>query len=72
MNLRSTVLNKRVLGALVFFSLDGYTGTSADTEAVNYEAAIVKNNMMFFKQHTSLYIRHTEAFVSSGSKRWLA
>jgi len=72
MNLRSTVLNKRVLGALVFFSLDGYTGTSADTEAVDYEAEVVKDNMLLFKQHTSFYIRHNEAFVSSGSKRWLA
>ena len=71
MNLRSTVLNKRVLGALVMFSLDGYTGKGS-TGAVDYEAAVVPNNMTFFKQHTGLYIRHTEAFVSSGSKRWLA
>jgi len=72
MNLRSTVLNKRVLGALVMFSLDGYTGTSANADPVNYDAETVENNMLFFKQHTGLYIRHTEAYVSSGSKRWLA
>tara|TARA_R110001632_G_scaffold47908_3_gene121053 strand:- start:1120 stop:1236 length:117 start_codon:yes stop_codon:yes gene_type:complete len=38
MNLRSTVLNKRVLGCVVMFSLDGYTG-AASTAAINYEAA---------------------------------
>ena len=34
MSLRSTVLGKRVLGAVVLFSLAGYTGTenSADTD----------------------------------------
>ena len=37
MNLRSTVLNKRVLGALVFFSLDGYTG-AASNAAIDYNA----------------------------------
>jgi|TARA_R110001632_G_scaffold47908_3_gene121052 hypothetical protein len=28
--------------------------------------------MLIKKYHDSFYIRHTEAFVSSGSKRWLA
>ena len=37
MNLRSTVLNKRVLGAIVMFSLDGYTGAAVN-DAIDYEA----------------------------------
>jgi len=71
MNLRSTVLNKRVLGALVFFSLDGYTGSEVN-DAIDYEAEVVGDNMLIKKYHDSFYIRHTEAFISSGSKRWLA
>lgn len=71
MNLRSTVLNKRVLGALVMFTLDGHTGAGS-TASIDYDAAIVGDNMLIKPYHDSFYIRHSTAYVSSGSKRFLA
>lgn len=71
MTLRSTVLNKRVLGCVVLFSLASYTG-AADNDAVDFGKALVGNNMCYQKLHCGLYIPHVEAYVSSGSKRWMA
>jgi len=48
MTLRSTVLNKRVLGCIVLFSLASYTG-AADDDAIDFEKALVGNNMLYQK-----------------------
>lgn len=46
MTLRSTVLNKRVLGCVVIFSLTSYTGAGVN-DAIDFEKALVGDNLCY-------------------------
>jgi len=53
------------------FTLDGQT-SAGSTASIDYDAATVADNMLIKPYHDSFYIRHSTAYVSSGSKRFLA